>query len=348
MKAQQWLDENYSKEKRSEETSLELFENNLEGSLSLEGFSRLKILDCSENLLTDLDLTDCHKISSLSCWGNQLTSLDFLFRIRNPKKMLYINICDNNFSQEKLICFRHFENLKKLRIYSSDIEEFNEIHSHFCQSLKSYEDDGIDDIDIKDWKKRNLEKHSKLVLKDSRLKEEKIWKLEMKNRELEEELNSQREIVSKLFENFNLEELEEKYALLTGEIEEVEEKLAKRDKENEELRKELETLKKKTDPNLKISEDEYNDQFEKMMAELEISNSEVSTQDKFTTVINNYNGSFNSAGSMLIGSISSSGSSHNFGINNQLEKQLTELKIIEQVNQEQTSFQQAQIKILPK
>lgn len=83
--AQQWLDENYPEEKRSEETSLELFENNLEGSLFLEGFSRLKILDCSENLLTNLDLTDCHKISSLSCQGNQLTSLDFLSRIRIQK-----------------------------------------------------------------------------------------------------------------------------------------------------------------------------------------------------------------------------------------------------------------------
>lgn len=125
-----------------------------------------------------------------------------------------------------------------------------------------------------------------------------------------------------LEERYTLLEIKEKLTEAEEKLVERDKKLAKRDKENEELRKELEALKKKTDTNSTISEDKYNTELEKMMVELETSNSKVSIQDKFTTYNYYVQGAF-------IGGSVSSGSGHNFGFTNRSEEQI--------------SFQQVQI-----
>ena len=51
-------------------------ENNLISSLIFSDRSALTYLDCSYNLLTDLDLLCCTNLSTLICGTNQLTNLD--------------------------------------------------------------------------------------------------------------------------------------------------------------------------------------------------------------------------------------------------------------------------------
>src|SRR5690349_7248415 len=69
----------------------------LVGSLSLIGFHELERLNCSEQKLFDLDLSECRKLAELicsgefNCNGNQLTSLDLS---NNPT--LTALLCQNN------------------------------------------------------------------------------------------------------------------------------------------------------------------------------------------------------------------------------------------------------------
>ena len=76
VKAQKWLDRNYPQEKRNEITRLNISNKGLDGSLKLERFDNLKILTCSNNYLTSLDLSDCSKLEEIRCNYNRLTSLN--------------------------------------------------------------------------------------------------------------------------------------------------------------------------------------------------------------------------------------------------------------------------------
>jgi len=58
--AREWLDQNYSKEERSKVTKLNIYCENLEGDLDLSDFINLKELDCHENKLTTLNLSNCY------------------------------------------------------------------------------------------------------------------------------------------------------------------------------------------------------------------------------------------------------------------------------------------------
>jgi len=110
--AQNWLDwyypENgtciieYDKKKygktREQIAELDISRQNLCGSLKLTGFNKLEALDCSENELTNLDLSDCTNLKRLKCIGNQLTSLD----VSNLIKLETINCRDNQLASLNL------------------------------------------------------------------------------------------------------------------------------------------------------------------------------------------------------------------------------------------------------
>ena len=53
--------------------------------------SSLKYLDCSENIITDLNISKCTELTELYCWNNQLTNLD----VNNSKKLIILKCFDN-------------------------------------------------------------------------------------------------------------------------------------------------------------------------------------------------------------------------------------------------------------
>jgi len=73
--AQIWLEENYPKEKQEKIKKLDISNKELDGDLKLERFTSLETLDCSNNKLTTLEITNCLKISILDCHNNKLVSL---------------------------------------------------------------------------------------------------------------------------------------------------------------------------------------------------------------------------------------------------------------------------------
>jgi Leucine-rich repeat (LRR) protein len=53
--------------KRSEVTKLDISNNNLIGELTLTGFTNLTKINCYDNKLTKLDLSNCSKLTKLDC-----------------------------------------------------------------------------------------------------------------------------------------------------------------------------------------------------------------------------------------------------------------------------------------
>jgi hypothetical protein len=87
------LDKNYPKNQRGEIKKIYFNEKVLEGKLNLSDFVSLESLNCSNNLLTDVDLTGL-----------------------NQKKLESINLRNNNLSPRDLTCFSNFINLKEILI----------------------------------------------------------------------------------------------------------------------------------------------------------------------------------------------------------------------------------------
>ncbi|WNE40518.1 MAG: hypothetical protein GBAus27B_000585 [Mycoplasmataceae bacterium] len=75
-KVEKWEVNNYG-EKRSEITELNIRNKSLIGSLDLAGFVNLTELDCADNRLTKLDLTENSKLKKLECNYNQFVELFF-------------------------------------------------------------------------------------------------------------------------------------------------------------------------------------------------------------------------------------------------------------------------------
>jgi len=72
-------------------------DKNLVGSLKLEGFTNLRILNCSGHELISLDVSDCSNLEELDCQHNQLSTLN----IDNCSNLKEIN-CDFNKSLKEV------------------------------------------------------------------------------------------------------------------------------------------------------------------------------------------------------------------------------------------------------
>jgi Leucine-rich repeat (LRR) protein len=108
------LDKEYPIEKRNEITKLEINKKDLEGKIELRNFFNLKILNCSDNKLTDLKLNDCRELTELICYLTPLTSTDFLLTLPNPEKLTILDLGDNNFAEQDLGFLQRFTGLEKL------------------------------------------------------------------------------------------------------------------------------------------------------------------------------------------------------------------------------------------
>lgn len=132
--AQKWLDENYPLEERKKIKKLNISIRNLEGSLKIECFPDLEVLDCSRNpiqlielnnlpnlevfqgfkcWITNVNIIECPKIRSFSIAQNSLKDLDFTNEL-NPERLILLSVRDNNLSPQDLSIFSRFTNLRSL------------------------------------------------------------------------------------------------------------------------------------------------------------------------------------------------------------------------------------------
>jgi len=135
---------------------LDISKRDLEKGLKLKGFTNLEKLNCSENKLTNLDLSDCPKLIELKCNNNQLRDLNFLKSVNNLRNISLYNNPKISFSSLANLghlkeldylnvancrvkgSLKNLENLNKLEgidISSTDINEGLEYLPKNCKKL---------------------------------------------------------------------------------------------------------------------------------------------------------------------------------------------------------------------
>jgi len=67
----------------------------LEGHLDLQDFANLKYFDCSDNLLTSLNVGNCLQLEELYCSNNKLTKVDQILSSLNPEKLKNLDLSFN-------------------------------------------------------------------------------------------------------------------------------------------------------------------------------------------------------------------------------------------------------------
>lgn len=129
------MDKEYLPEKRQDIKELNIRNKNLEGSLDCSDFINLTELFCSDNYLTSLKLGNLVQLKILSCSNNNLTNLNFLNNL-NPKRLTYLDVSNNNFSEQDCSIFSKFINLNWLKIGNDNqIKIHQGIYNHFTGSL---------------------------------------------------------------------------------------------------------------------------------------------------------------------------------------------------------------------
>jgi hypothetical protein len=109
---------------RESVTELDISKKELEGKLDLSEFVKLEKLDCSNNKIT------CLKVTNSS---NLITELN----LEKNKKLQVLNIKNNNFSKQNLFFCSHLVNLKQLILGNDDPEKIkNDIFNSFIGSFE--------------------------------------------------------------------------------------------------------------------------------------------------------------------------------------------------------------------
>ena len=126
-----WLDENYPENEREDKTVLNVSKQELKGTLRLKGFTNLKRLNCSNNQLTSLDLSDCPNLIELDCSNNKFTNLNFLKLI---EKLEQLNI-SNCSAKGSLKSLANLKNLEVLFITNTNLNEGLEYLPTSCKKL---------------------------------------------------------------------------------------------------------------------------------------------------------------------------------------------------------------------
>ncbi|MCE8163182.1 MAG: serine/threonine-protein kinase [Candidatus Moeniiplasma glomeromycotorum] len=180
--AQEWLDEKYPKNEtcqiknegskvnnfgkeynidnfgktREQIKKLDIRGKNLERELDLSDFKNLEELWCSNNRLTDLNLSGCNKLKKVGFSHNQLVNFDFnnlnqleeiwcynnlLTQITYPsssEKLTHLSIGNNNLSKQDLSILIQFKNLEELWIGNDDKSKIDKgIYNFFIGSLEN-------------------------------------------------------------------------------------------------------------------------------------------------------------------------------------------------------------------
>jgi hypothetical protein len=94
----------------AEITFLEVCSSNISDFKGIEAFVNLDSLDCGDNSLTNLDLSNNHELLYLQCWRNLLTSLDvsnnpvlhYLYCLGIPPEVLIKSL----FNETSLLTFK--------------------------------------------------------------------------------------------------------------------------------------------------------------------------------------------------------------------------------------------------
>ena len=109
---------------------LNISNNEFYGLFKLTNFNNLEILDFSRNKITELEVSNCQKLTGLDCSDNQLTKLSL------PASLTYLNLRDNNFPAQDLSLFSQLVNLKALDISDWCNPKNINIHNHFTGSFE--------------------------------------------------------------------------------------------------------------------------------------------------------------------------------------------------------------------
>jgi len=110
---------------------LNVSKQELKGTLRLKGFTNLKRLNCSNNQLTSLDLSDCPNLIELDCSNNEFTNLNFLKLI---EKLEQLNI-SNCSAKGSLKSLANLKNLEVLFITNTNLNEGLEYLPTSCKKL---------------------------------------------------------------------------------------------------------------------------------------------------------------------------------------------------------------------
>jgi len=101
----------------------------------LSNCRKLKTLNCGFNKLTNLDLTGLDELKEINCNDNYLAS--FNYSVLNPNTLAYLNISDNNLSEQDLSIFSKFTNLEILLIGGDNKEHYQQnVYNKFFGSLE--------------------------------------------------------------------------------------------------------------------------------------------------------------------------------------------------------------------
>src|SRR5436305_4866329 len=93
--------------------------------LDLTKYTKLEILYLQSNKITSVKLCSSGNFINLSISYNNLTSVDFLNTISNPKKLEGIKIFNNNIQPTDISIFSRFVNLECLKIGSIEKGKVN-------------------------------------------------------------------------------------------------------------------------------------------------------------------------------------------------------------------------------
>jgi Leucine-rich repeat (LRR) protein len=131
---QKFLDREYPAEGNGREKTPILYidKKGLGGGLRLKGFTNLRELFCSNNQLTNLDLSGCENLVRVHADNNSFRNLNFLRNVSSIENLSVINCHSLKGSLKPL------KNLKKLRIIfigGTDISEGLEYLPESCQKL---------------------------------------------------------------------------------------------------------------------------------------------------------------------------------------------------------------------
>ncbi|CAG8773927.1 9959_t:CDS:1 [Cetraspora pellucida] len=222
--AQEWLDQNYPKEKRNDIISLECKDNTLKliGELLLDNFCGLVELDLSLHDITKLDVSDCYELERIIFANNILTSLpgDFIY----PEKLTYLNIMNNNIDKIDLNYFCKFINLKTLFIGTNDKYKMDHcFYNRFYGHLRSLKD--LTQLEALDISNTDISKGLSYLpdsLKDFRFR---VYRPEAKVAKIKEKLEPFGEDFKK-YKKTKSRKLSYKRFVKNNEVEEVQEQSA--------------------------------------------------------------------------------------------------------------------------